>query len=76
MCNHQCSGDCRRSGCNCECGEFHCPVGEVCRYDYDECPNHDPKDREFSQEQIAQISVFEEKCAKAGCEDTHKCFED
>ena len=22
-CAHQCSGNCRRSGCNCECGEFH-----------------------------------------------------
>lgn len=22
-CNHQCSGNCRRVGCNCECGEWH-----------------------------------------------------
>jgi hypothetical protein len=22
-CHHQCSGNCRRVGCNCECGEFH-----------------------------------------------------
>src|SRR5688572_18878927 len=22
-CSHQCSGNCRRVGCNCECGEFH-----------------------------------------------------
>ena len=22
-CFHQCSGNCRRVGCNCECGEFH-----------------------------------------------------
>lgn len=22
-CNHICSGNCRRVGCNCECGEFH-----------------------------------------------------
>lgn len=22
-CEHQCSGNCRRVGCNCECGEFH-----------------------------------------------------
>jgi hypothetical protein len=22
-CDHQCSGECRRSGCNCKCGEFH-----------------------------------------------------
>ena len=24
MCEHICSGNCRRAGCNCECGEFHC----------------------------------------------------
>lgn len=24
MCEHICSGNCRRVGCNCECGEFHC----------------------------------------------------
>jgi hypothetical protein len=22
-CDHVCSGNCRRVGCNCECGEFH-----------------------------------------------------
>ena len=22
-CNHICSGNCRRFGCNCECGEWH-----------------------------------------------------
>ena len=22
-CEHVCSGNCRREGCNCECGEFH-----------------------------------------------------
>lgn len=22
-CFHQCSGNCRRVGCNCQCGEFH-----------------------------------------------------
>jgi hypothetical protein len=22
-CEHVCSGDCRREGCNCQCGEFH-----------------------------------------------------
>ena len=22
-CDHQCSGNCRRVGCNCKCGEFH-----------------------------------------------------
>lgn len=22
-CDHICSGNCRREGCNCECGEFH-----------------------------------------------------
>lgn len=24
-CEHVCSGECRRSGCNCKCGEFHKP---------------------------------------------------
>lgn len=23
VCEHQCSGECRRSGCNCNCGEYH-----------------------------------------------------
>ena len=22
-CDHQCSGDCRKKGCNCDCGEWH-----------------------------------------------------
>ena len=22
-CDHQCSGNCRREGCNCACGEYH-----------------------------------------------------
>jgi hypothetical protein len=22
-CKHECSSDCRRSGCNCNCGEYH-----------------------------------------------------
>jgi hypothetical protein len=22
-CDHRCSGNCRRVGCNCSCGEFH-----------------------------------------------------
>ena len=22
-CNHSCSSDCRRKGCNCACGEYH-----------------------------------------------------
>lgn len=24
ICEHMCTGNCRRVGCNCECGEFHC----------------------------------------------------
>ena len=24
-CDHQCSGNCRREGCNCDCGEWHIP---------------------------------------------------
>lgn len=23
VCDHQCTSDCRRKGCNCDCGEFH-----------------------------------------------------
>lgn len=23
MCDHVCTSNCRREGCNCECGEFH-----------------------------------------------------
>lgn len=23
QCEHQCTGNCRREGCNCACGEFH-----------------------------------------------------
>lgn len=22
-CEHQCTSECRRSGCNCDCGEYH-----------------------------------------------------
>ena len=22
-CEHECTSECRRSGCNCDCGEFH-----------------------------------------------------
>lgn len=32
VCDHICSGNCRRIGCNCECGEFH-EVNQV-----KECP--------------------------------------
>lgn len=38
-CEHLCSGNCRRVGCNCECGEFHCGEKE-CRNEGEECPNH------------------------------------
>jgi len=24
-CNHYCLSECRRSGCNCDCGEYHIP---------------------------------------------------
>jgi len=23
MCDHQCTSNCRKNGCNCGCGEFH-----------------------------------------------------
>ena len=39
-CYHQCSGNCRRIGCNCKCGEFHQDFSS---------------DRVFSHEQLAQI---------------------
>ncbi len=39
-CEHQCTSNCRRVGCNCECGEYHedvCPdcggTGEVTTMD-------------------------------------------
>ena len=28
LCGHQCSGNCRRVGCECSCGEFHSPSGK------------------------------------------------
>ena len=28
-CDHQCSGNCRRNGCNCNCGEYHLNDEEV-----------------------------------------------
>lgn len=39
-CEHICSSDCRRDGCDCACGEYHCPRDEKCRYDGEDCPNH------------------------------------
>lgn len=29
QCGHQCTGNCRRVGCNCACGEFHKEVKRV-----------------------------------------------
>lgn len=40
ICTHQCSGNCRREGCNCLCGEYHCDPKEPCVNDGEECPNH------------------------------------
>lgn len=28
-CDHQCSGNCRRVGCNCQCGEYHTTEKEL-----------------------------------------------
>ena len=39
-CDHICSGNCRRVGCNCECGEWHCDPKDECRYKGEECVNH------------------------------------
>ena len=45
-CYHQCSGNCRRVGCNCRCGEFHAA---------------DPKtNRVFTDEQLEQIEKLKE----------------
>lgn len=40
-CFHECVSDCRREGCNCACGEFHCVPTEECRDPQEECPNHE-----------------------------------
>lgn len=29
-CEHQCTSNCRRIGCNCECGDYHIEVCEMC----------------------------------------------
>ena len=58
-CDHVCSGNCRRVGCHCECGEFH---------------DHEVVGRAFSHEQLAIIAAKEKECADAGCEGIeHKC---
>lgn len=68
-CEHICLGNCRREGCNCECGEFHCdPLGK-CRYEGDEeCPNHPKKDREFSADQERIIRNIMKACEDAECD--------
>lgn len=51
-CDHQCTGNCEHVGCNCLCGEWHCPADESCRYtDPNEapCPNH-PTERDALRE--------------------------
>ena len=32
-CDHSCTSNCRREGCNCECGEFHDTMSQT---EYDE----------------------------------------
>ena len=44
-CYHQCSGNCRRVGCNCECGEWHEPsptAGKKEEWVDEVCPKHQP----------------------------------
>ena len=48
-CYHQCSGSCRRVGCNCECGEFH----DTYEPDEDEPRGVHQNDRVFTTEQLA-----------------------
>jgi len=47
FCYHQCSGNCRRVGCNCNCGEFH------------ELDKN--SDRVFSHEQLRQIEELKKE---------------
>lgn len=54
-CDHICSGNCRRVGCNCKCGEFHCDkcegmgeyatstLGEDSEMIYCNCPTGEEK---------------------------------
>lgn len=69
-CYHQCTGNCRRVGCNCACGEFHCDPNEKCIYEGEECPNHPTTPAEKWQvttetpwseaEQIARTTLLNE----------------
>lgn len=63
-CDHMCTGNCRREGCNCDCGEFHKDTSVATK-----------RTREFSPGQQKMINDFEEKCRKYECEDTHKCMD-
>ena len=60
-CYHQCSGNCRRVGCNCECGEWHCPPDGKCMYeDEGNCPNHPtPPQAEWDARKEAGEKPFE-----------------
>lgn len=42
MCEHICLGNCRRYGCNCKCGEYHCDPQGVFLYQGEDgpCRNH------------------------------------
>jgi hypothetical protein len=32
-CDHECSSNCRREGCNCDCGEYHLSLEEAIKYE-------------------------------------------
>lgn len=49
-CEHLCSGNCRRNGCNCNCGEFHLATKEEQEKQFNE-------DRE-QDKRIAERELF------------------
>lgn len=58
-CGHSCTSNCRRVGCNCDCGEYHKDLAFSARA--------------FSKEQLEQIKKMEKECVDNGCDDTgHK----
>jgi hypothetical protein len=51
-CEHVCSGDCRRQGCNCDCGEFH---QEAVTLEVKHLPSDYPTDAPSVDEMLAYI---------------------
>lgn len=74
-CEHVCSGNCRRVGCNCECGEFH-------GY-YEEDEQDAQRGLDWTKKNLAEalnrpdfkefIDKAVKECGDAGCDDNgHK----